>query len=171
MPQRLDSNGRSFFLKIQSSTIALVMIGLATAGAVLVSVFAPDLDVEIANRLFDPVAKHFPAASQLTLARLRGQGYVIVARNYRSTAGGAEADLIAWEGATLVVVEVKSRHSDEHGPPERAIGDDKRAHLRRVARSYARKTDTPWEKVRCDVVTVVLTGRPALQLVRNAFSI
>src|SRR4029453_12904118 len=41
--------------------------------------FAPDLDVEIARRLFDPVAKRFPAASQLTLAWLRGQGYVIVA--------------------------------------------------------------------------------------------
>jgi putative endonuclease len=102
---------------------------------------------------------------------LRRQGYTIVARNYRTTSGGAEADLIAWEGATLVVVEVKSRQSEEHGPPERAIGEDKRAHLRRVARAYARKTDTPWEKVRCDVVTVVLTGRPTLQLVRNAFSI
>src|SRR5262245_45386175 len=79
MPLRPDSSGRSFFLKIQSSTIALVMIGLATAGAVLVSVFAPDLDVEIANRLFDPVAKHFPAAAQLTLAWVRGQGYVIMA--------------------------------------------------------------------------------------------
>ena len=55
------------------------MIGLATAGTVLVSVFAPDLDVAIANRLFDPVTKHFPAASELTLAWLRGQGYVIVA--------------------------------------------------------------------------------------------
>ena len=59
----------------------------------------------------------------------------------------------------LVIVEVKTRHSDEHGPPDRAIGD--KAHTcARVARAYARKTDTPWEQVRCDVVTVVLTGRP-----------
>jgi lipid A 4'-phosphatase len=71
--------GRSFFLKIQSSTIALVLNGLTTAGAILVSVFAPDLDVEIANRLFDPVANGFPAASQQTLVWLRDQGYVIVA--------------------------------------------------------------------------------------------
>ena len=102
---------------------------------------------------------------------LRRQGYTIVARNYRLSAGDGEADLIAWDGDTLVIVEVKSRQSDEYGPPERAIGDDKRAHLRRVARAYARKTDTPWERVRCDVVTVVLAGRPQLQLVRNAFSI
>ena len=102
---------------------------------------------------------------------LRRQGYTIVARNYRLASGDAEADLIAWDGGTLVIVEVKSRGGDEHGPPERAVGDDKRAHLRRVARAYARKTDTPWESVRFDVVTVVLGPRPQLQLLRNAFSI
>ena len=72
-------SGRGFFLKIQPSTIALVLIGLATAGAVLVSVFAPELDVEIARRLFDPVANRFPAASQQMLAWLRDQGYVMIA--------------------------------------------------------------------------------------------
>ena len=102
---------------------------------------------------------------------LRRSGYVIVARNYRLPTGDGEADLIAWEGETLVIVEVKSRQSDDFGPPERAVGDEKRAHLRRVARAYARKTDTPWERVRCDVVTVILSGRPHLQLVRGAFRI
>ena len=87
-------------------------------------------------------------------------GYIIVARNYRLAAGDGEADLIAGTATTLVIVEVKARQSDEFGPPERAIGDDKRAHLRRVARDYARKTDTPWERVRFDVVTVMLAGRP-----------
>jgi putative endonuclease len=102
---------------------------------------------------------------------LRRSGYIIVARNYRLAAADGEADLIAWEGDTLVIIEVKARHSDEFGPPERAIGDDKRAHLRRVARAYARKTDTPWEHVRCDVVTVVLSRPPQLQLLRGAFRI
>jgi len=102
---------------------------------------------------------------------LRRQGYTIVARNYRLPAGDGEADLIAWEGDTLVIVEVKARQSDEYGPPDRAVGDDKRAHLLRLARAYTRKTDTPWERVRCDVVTVVFEGGPRLQLVRNAFNI
>ena len=92
---------------------------------------------------------------------LRRPGYVIVARNYRLPTADGEADLIAWDGDTLVIVEVKARRSDEFGPPERAIGDDKRAHLRRVARAYARKTDTPWERVRCDVVTVILSAPSA----------
>jgi putative endonuclease len=105
---------------------------------------------------------------------LRRKGFIIVARNYRLAAGDAEADLIAWEGEHLVFVEVKSRGTDEHGLPERAIGEEKRAHLHRVAREYARKTDTPWERVRFDVVTVVFDrlfdNPPRLQLFRNAFS-
>ena len=102
---------------------------------------------------------------------LRRQGYVIVARNHRLPGGDAEADLIAWDGETLVIIEVKSRQNEDFGPPERAIDEEKQAHIRRVARAYARKTDTPWERVRCDVVTVVIDPQPRLQLVRNAFNI
>jgi putative endonuclease len=100
---------------------------------------------------------------------LRRQGFTIVARNYRLAAGDAEADLIAWEGDRLVFVEVKSRRTDEFGPPERAIGDRKRAHLLRVAREYTRKTELPWERVRFDVVTVILSQPPQIELMRDAF--
>lgn len=99
---------------------------------------------------------------------LKKQGFTIVARNYRLGSGGAEADLIARDGADLVVVEVKSRHSADHGPPERAIDDDKQRYLGRVARSYARRSGTPWERVRCDVVTVVLSQPPQIELFRDA---
>src|ERR1700674_4005651 len=95
---------------------------------------------------------------------LRREGFIIVARNYRLASGDAEADLIAWEGEHLVFVEVKSRGSEVHGLPERAIGEEKRTHLRRVAREYARRTSTPWERVRFDVVTVVFDRPPRLQL-------
>ena len=100
---------------------------------------------------------------------LHREGFLIVARNYRLAAGDAEADLIAWEGGHLVFVEVKSRGSDEHGLPERAVGEEKRAHLLRVAREYTRRTSTPWERVRFDVVTVVFDQPPRLQLFRDAF--
>jgi putative endonuclease len=99
---------------------------------------------------------------------LRRQGFTIVARNYRLAAGDAEVDLIAWEGETLVFVEVKSRASDEFGPPERAIGVEKARHLLRVARAYTRKTETPWDRVRFDVVTVILGTPPQIQLMRDA---
>ena len=99
---------------------------------------------------------------------LRAKGYVIVARNYRLASGDAEADLIAWEGPTLVFVEVKSRESADFGPPERAIGEEKRAHLLRIAREYTRKAETSWDRIRFDVVTVVFANPPVIEHFRDA---
>ena len=93
-------------------------------------------------------------------------GYTIVARNYRLSSGGAEADLIAWHKDELVIVEVKTRRSSEHGPPDRAIGQEKQRHLLRVAREYARRSKTPIENVRIDVVTIVL--EPSIEIVLTA---
>ena len=101
---------------------------------------------------------------------LRARGFIIVARNYRLSSGDAEADLIGWDGPTLVFVEVKSRETADFGPPERAIGEEKRAHLIRIAREYTRKTETPWDRIRFDVVTVVFSKPPAIELFRDALS-
>ncbi|HSP66912.1 MAG TPA: YraN family protein [Bryobacteraceae bacterium] len=100
---------------------------------------------------------------------LRKQGYIIVARNYRLSSGEAEADLIAREGDALVIVEVKTRATEEYGPPERAVNPEKQRHLLRVAREYARKTGTPWEHVRFDVVSIVLREPPEITVLRAAF--
>jgi putative endonuclease len=100
---------------------------------------------------------------------LRKRGYTIVARNYRLSSGDAEADLIARDGEDLVIVEVKTRATDEYGPPEQAVNPEKRRHLIRVAREYSRKTDTPWEQVRFDIVSIVLRESPEITLLRAAF--
>lgn len=102
---------------------------------------------------------------------LRQRGYTVVARNYRVSTGEAEADIIAWQGESLVFVEVKTRMSDEYGAPERAVGSEKAGHLRRVARDYARKADIPLERVRFDLVTIVFGKPPDIQLLPNAFNI
>jgi putative endonuclease len=98
---------------------------------------------------------------------LRKQGYTIVARNYRLASGEAEADLIAHEGGEAVIIEVKTRETSEYGPPERAIGPEKQRHLLRVARDYARKTNTPPDRMRIDVVTIVLPDH--ITLFRDVF--
>jgi putative endonuclease len=98
---------------------------------------------------------------------LQRQGYTIVARNYRLAAGDAEADLIAHEGEDVIIVEVKTRQTGQYGPPERAVDSGKLRHLRRVAREYARKAGVPDERVRIDVVTVVLTKPPEIALYRG----
>jgi putative endonuclease len=94
---------------------------------------------------------------------LQRKGFVIVARNYRLPSGDGEADVIAWDGDTLVFVEVKSRESADYGPPDRAIGPEKLNHMVRVARAYARKTDTPWDRIRFDVISVLLINPPAIE--------
>ena len=98
---------------------------------------------------------------------LRRQGYKIVARNYRLSSGDAEADLIARDREEVVIVEVKTRETGEFGPPDRAVGEEKRSHLLRVAREYARRTDTPPERVRIDVVAVVLGAPPEITQFRG----
>jgi len=100
---------------------------------------------------------------------LRRQGFTIIARNYRLLSGEAEADLIAREGEDLVIVEVKTRETAEYGAPERAVDPEKQRHLIRVGREYARKTETPWERVRFDVVSIVMGNKPAITLLRGAF--
>ncbi len=98
---------------------------------------------------------------------LQRQGYIVVARNYRLPSGDAEADIVAWEAETLAIVEVKSRERDDYGPPERAIGPEKRVHMARVAREFAARGEIPWEQVRFDIVTVLLTTPPKISLYRG----
>ncbi len=101
---------------------------------------------------------------------LRRQGYIIVARNYRLAAGDAEVDIIGWDGDALAFVEVKSRSNEDFGPPDRAIDARKRSHMLRVAREYTRKSNTPWERVRFDVVAVVMRKRPEVRLLKGEWA-
>ena len=112
------------------------------------------------GRRGEDLAHRFPSAERF---RCRGT-------DYRLAAGDAEADVIAWEGETLAIVEVKSRTTEEYGSPDRAIGEEKRRHLLRVAREYSRKCGVTWEQVRLDVVTVILSDPPKVQLFRGALS-
>jgi len=100
---------------------------------------------------------------------LQRSGIVIVARNYRTSNGGSEIDLIGWEKDTLVVVEVKSRTSEEFGAPERAMNSEKEQALIRGAREYARHAEVPFENIRFDVVSVVLGKPPQVRHQRDAF--
>lgn len=102
---------------------------------------------------------------------LKGIGFTVVARNYRLNSGRGEVDLIAWEGDTLVFVEVKTRSSSEFGPPDRAIGEEKRGHLLGVARDYAARRKTSMADVRFDTVAIVLSKPPEILHFRDAWRI
>jgi len=40
----------------------------------------------------------------------------------------------------------------------------------RVAREYTRKSNTPWERVRFDVVAVVMRKRPEVRLLKGEWA-
>jgi len=100
---------------------------------------------------------------------LRNHGYTVVARNYRPPSGTGEIDLVAWDGPVLVFVEVKCRWTEEFGAPERAVDLEKQRNVERAARDYARRASVEWERVRFDIVSVVLDRPPAIELLKDAF--
>jgi len=113
---------------------------------------------------------HGRVGEDLAHRYLRRQGCTIVARRYRPPAGGGEIDIVAWHRGSLVFVEVKTRASAEFGAPESAVDPEKQAYLLRGGRDYARRAEVPWEKVRFDIVSVLLTRPPRIEWIRDAFS-
>jgi len=118
---------------------------------------------------------------------LRRQGLLIVARNWRPPQGGGEIDLIACEPSsawdtpfgvvrsanTLVFVEVKTRVAGSGAggnAPERDIDNEKMTALRRAARDYVRRARADPERVRFDVISVVVSGAGGdIRHIRDAF--
>jgi len=113
-------------------------------------------------------ANHGRMGEDLAHRYLRGRGCTVVARNYRPPSGHGEIDLVVWHRDKLVFVEVKTRGTAEFGEPERAVDSEKRIHLTRAARDYARRAGVEWPKVRFDIVAVVLSPR-RIEWLRDAF--
>lgn len=101
---------------------------------------------------------------------LKNQGYRVVARNFRSRTGRGEIDLVAWDGDELVFVEVKTRKNEDFGTPLEAVGADKRGHLIRTALEYARRAGVAPDRLRFDVVGVVVEPEQRVELWKNVFS-
>jgi len=116
---------------------------------------------------------------ELAAAYLEREGFSIVAANFVVPVGrnrlgaliNAEIDLIAYDGATLCFIEVKSRMSDWFAPPEANVDRRKQRQIARAARGYRRIFDLVTGPYRYDVITVVLPAEdqqnPDVHLLRN----
>ncbi len=99
---------------------------------------------------------------------LKRNGYRIVARNFR--AAGAEIDLVAIDGETLVFVEVKTRRSRISGAPEEAVDERKQLRMRRASEVFLARYRAGGKELRFDIVAVDASGkRLEIELLRNAF--
>lgn len=101
---------------------------------------------------------------RLAAERLRREGYRLVAANFKLNVGRnlrgaivqAEIDIVAYEGATLCFVEVKTRASDWHAAPEANVDLRKQRQVARAARAYRRLLGLSGAAFRYDVVSVIL---------------
>jgi len=102
---------------------------------------------------------------------LRQAGYTIVARNQASRSGVGELDLVAWDGPTLAFIEVKTRTSDEAGPPEAAVSLGKQKRIAKTAAEYRRRLKRREVNYRFDIVSVSWDPAAGYQvrLIKNAF--
>ena len=104
---------------------------------------------------------------------LRGLGYVMVARTWRSPRRRGEIDLVGWDGSVLCFVEVKSRTTHDVKPAEAAVDEQKQEELGGMAREYLRHIagSPSW---RFDVLSLYYDRPgtpPQITLFKNAFSV
>lgn len=96
---------------------------------------------------------------------LERKGYTILARQWRCKLG--EIDIVAEQGKTLVIVEVKTRRGGWYGPPEFAINPQKSLRLMRLAEYYQSATHAFNRPIRVDVVAIELGREGTDAMVRH----
>lgn len=104
---------------------------------------------------------------QLAAEHLAAIGWTILERNWRCSLG--ELDIVADDGGTVVVVEVKTRSGLGYGHPLDAVTPRKLARLRRLAGAWCAAHPMPAPRpVRIDVIGVVVSdghaGRRSIDL-------
>ena len=83
---------------------------------------------------------------------LEEKGYVILERDWKS--GHHDLDIVAKDGDTLIIVEVKTRRNRLFGDPEEAIDYKKRKNLQSVINHYV-KSHRIGQDVRFDIISIV----------------
>jgi putative endonuclease len=95
-------------------------------------------------------------------AYLTRQGYTLMTRQWRCAHG--EIDLVAWQGAELVFIEVRTRRGNNYGTPEESITPRKQARLVALAYAYLEAYALPPESAwRIDVIALTLDGNGRVQ--------
>ena len=104
---------------------------------------------------------------EVAARHLRSEGLIVLDRNWRCDVG--EIDIVAREGNTLVVCEVKTRSGTGFGSPLEAVTATKAARLQRLAACWLRAHDVRPRDIRIDVVGVIAgKGAPRIEHVRGA---
>lgn len=102
---------------------------------------------------------------------LRRQGYIVVARGWRSGRAPGDIDLVAWDGDTVCFIEVKTRTTRDVATAEAAVDEHKQKTLRRLARHYLRQLPNQEIPSRFDILSIYFEKEKTaeFELFRGAF--
>lgn len=106
------------------------------------------------------------AAEERAVAELVRRGYRVVERNFRRRLG--ELDVVAFDGDTLVFVEVRSRADARFGGAIAAVPHAKQRQVARMASLYLAHRRPVFRRCRFDVVAI--TGAE-VQVIVDAFRV
>jgi putative endonuclease len=116
------------------------------------------------------MAKHLEfgkKGEEIAAGYLKKKGYQVLEKNWRL--GRHEIDIIARDGKYLIIVEVKSRHSNYFGEPEMAVTRDKQKALIRAANAYIRIKNLA-DEVRFDIISIlILKEKEQVHHIEDAF--
>lgn len=99
---------------------------------------------------------------RVAAAHLVAAGMVILERNWRCRTG--EIDIVARDGDTLVVCEVKTRRGTGYGSPLEGVTARKAARLRRLAAEWVHQRGVHLPEIRIDLVGVLRPRRGPAQV-------
>lgn len=91
---------------------------------------------------------------QIAAGQCEKLGWLVLERNWRNRYG--ELDIIAADGTTLIVVEVKTRSTDTYSDAAYAVTPAKLARMRKLTRMWLSAQDRHWAGIRFDVMSVHL---------------
>ncbi len=104
---------------------------------------------------------------ELAVDYLTGKGYEILERNWRNV--HKEIDIIAKGWKFLVIVEVKTRQTDEYGEPDVAVTRKKQRMLIAAANAYITRKGLDIE-TRFDIISIIFRdGEPVIEHIEDAF--
>ncbi|WP_232283831.1 YraN family protein [Saccharomonospora cyanea] len=105
----------------------------------------------------------------LAAEHLRRQGLTVLERNWRCREG--EIDVLATDGRTLIVCEVKTRSGRGYGSPAESVTPEKRNRIRSLALRWLAARRVAWCPLRFDVIAIDCPpqGTPVLRHLVGAF--
>ena len=98
---------------------------------------------------------------------LSSKGIRILRRNFKSVYG--EIDIIAQDDTDIIFVEVKTRKNNRCGIPAESVDKKKQTKIKNTSLEFINQNDLARANFRFDVIEIILSSKPTINHIENAF--